>query len=319
MNKNTLKGAIFSIPMFFNEDHTVDYKALKNYLTKCLESPGVEVIFAMAYNTRYRQLSYSEIVEVSKLCCQMASSHAKKAIIGHPYTVTNSELLAYCHEVKQYNPYAISVLYPERYYGIKQAVKDFIDTPKQAGIPVLVHEQKLVSGFDGSLINWPEDLLTEVLSDDNVIAVKEDSKDDQITAKTIALSKKYHFDVIVAGGGKRRVRELIKNHGLSCWLNGSLMLFPELAKQVSEGYLNQDAAFMDWYEQKIESPYFDEFISKVGWHVGHKAALHYLGYCQLIERPPMPVLAAVKLDKFKPVLEQIRLNVKRNPTQIHNQ
>ena len=306
MNKNTLKGAVFSIPMFFNKDYTVDYMALKNYLTKCLESPGVEVIFAMAYNTRYRQLSYSEIVEVSRLCCQMASAHAKKAIIGHPYTITNSELLVYCHEVKKYNPYAISVLYPERYYGIKQAVKDFIAIPKQAGIPVLVHEQKLVSGFDGNLMNWPEDLLIDALNDNNVIAVKEDSKDNQITAKMIALSKKYHFDVIVAGGGKRRVRELIKNHGLDCWLNGSLMLFPELGKKVSEGYLNQDVGFMDWYEQHIEIPYFDGFISKVGWHVGHKAALHYLGYCDLVERAPMPTIMPEDLNKYKDLLSTIK-------------
>ena len=66
----------------------------------------------------------------------------------------------------------------------------------------LVHEQKLISGFNGKLIDWPDSLIQEVLKDPNVIAVKEDSKDNTITSKIIKLSKKYNFDVIVAGGGK---------------------------------------------------------------------------------------------------------------------
>ena len=74
---------------------------------------------------------------------------------------------------------------------------------QKSEIPVLVHEQKLVSGFDGSLINWPEDLLIKIFKDKNVIAVKEDSKNDEITSIVMRLSKEFNFDMIVAGGGKK--------------------------------------------------------------------------------------------------------------------
>lgn len=309
MRDNGLRGAVFSVPMFFKQDKSVDFHSLKSYLITCLKSEGVEAIFSMAYNTRYRQLTDEELFEVNKLCCQLANKYNKKAIIGHAYTITNSELNDYCNAIKKYNPYAISLLYPERYYGIDSALIDFFSIPKKSGIPVLIHEQKLVSGFDGSLIDWPKELLTAVFQDSNVIAVKEDSKNDQITADVMNMSRKFNFDVIVAGGGKKRVRKLIKEIDLKCWLNGSLMLFPEISKQVCDAYLNQNEAFTNMYEEKIETPYFDEVISKLGWHVGHKAALHILGYCELEERNPMPTISKDKLEIYKSLIIELQDNV----------
>jgi dihydrodipicolinate synthase/N-acetylneuraminate lyase len=187
---NKLRGSVFSVPMFFKKDKSIDFVSLENYIKKCLENPGVELIYAMSYNTRLRQLSLDEIIKVSKLCCELAKSYNKKAIIGHPYTITSDELHDYCQLIKKYNPYAISVLYPERYYGKNQPLIDFYSIPKKSNLNVLVHEQKLVSGFNGSLIDWPDDLISEVFRDKNIIAVKEDSKNDIITSKILKISKK---------------------------------------------------------------------------------------------------------------------------------
>lgn len=305
-NTKRLSGAIFSAPMFFKSNGEVDYISYENYITKCVKSEGVEVIYAMAYNTRFRQLSVEEIVKISKITCDLSNSFGKKAIIGHPYTITSKGLDAFCSTVSKFKPYAISVLYPERYYGMTKPLQDFFNIPKKYNINVLIHEQKLVSGFNGTLIDWPDDLINCILKEENVIAVKEDSKDNNVTSKILKLSEKYNFDVIVAGGGKRRVKELIKSDNLKCWLNGSLMLFPELAKIISEAYLRNDVKLIQLYEERIEIPYFEEFISKVGWHVGHKAALHILGYCELYERSPMPVISDTNLNKLKGVIEQIK-------------
>ena len=307
-NSKRLTGAIFSAPMFFKSNGEIDYISYENYITKCVKSEGVEVIYAMAYNTRFRQLSEEEIVKVSKITCDLANSFKKKAIIGHPYTITTKGLSTFCSIVSKFKPYAISVLYPERYYGMTKPLRDFFNIPKKHNIKVLVHEQKLVSGFNGQLIDWTDDLIKCILEDTNVIAVKEDSKDNNITSKILKLSDKYNIDVIVAGGGKRRVRELIHSDDLKCWLNGSLMLFPELAKIISEAYLRNDVKLIKLYEEKIEIPYFDEFISKVGWHVGHKAALHILGYCQLYERAPMPIISQENLNLFAPMILKLEQN-----------
>ena len=305
-NTKRLTGAIFSAPMFFKSNGEVDYTSYENYITKCVKSDGVEVIYAMAYNTRFRQLSDEEIVKVSKITCDLANSFKKKAIIGHPYTITSRGLSSFCSIVSKFKPYAISVLYPERYYGMTKPLQDFFNIPKEHNIKVLVHEQKLVSGFNGKLIDWPDNLINCILEENNVVAVKEDSKDNTMTSKILKLSEKYNFDVIVAGGGKRRVKELIKSDNLKCWLNGSLMLFPVLAKIISEAYLRNDVKLIQLYEEKIEIPYFDEFISKVGWHVGHKAALHILGYCDLNERAPMPVISNEDIQKYKPIVNELK-------------
>ena len=309
MRYNELRGAVFSVPMFFKQDKSVDFHSLKSYLITCLKSEGVEAIFSMAYNTRYRQLTNLELFEVNKLCCELANNYNKKAIIGHAYTITNTELNDYCNAIKKYNPFAISLLYPERYYGIDSALIDFFSIPKKSGIPVLIHEQKLISGFNGSLIDWPRELLSAVLKDSNIIAVKEDSKNDEITAYVMNMSRELNFNVIVAGGGKKRVRKLIKEIGLKCWLNGSLMLFPEITKQVCDAYLNENEVFTKMYEEKIETLYFDKVISKLGWHVGHKVALHVLGYCELEERNPMPTISSDKLETYKSITMEIKDNV----------
>ena len=308
---NKLKGSIFSIPMFFKKDKSIDFVSLEKYIAKCLKNPGVELIYAMSYNTRFKQLSLDEIIEVSKLCCELAKSYDKKAIIGHPYTITNDKLHDYCQLVKKYNPYAISVLYPERYYGKNQPLVDFYSIPKRSNLNVLVHEQKLVSGFDGSLIDWPDDLIGEVFKDENIIAVKEDSKNDIITSKILKISKKSGLNVIVAGGGKKRARKLMKEANLQCWLNGSLMLFPEICDKVIEAYLYGDENLISWYEENIETPYFDKFITKVGWHIGHKAALHFLGYCELEERAPMCQMSYQELDNYIDLLNKLKVNAQK--------
>lgn len=293
--------------MFFKKDKSIDFISLKNYINKCLDNPGIDVIYAMSYNTRLRQLSLHEIIEVSKVCCELANSRGKKAIIGHPYTITNNELHNYCQIVKEFNPFAISVLYPERYYGKNKPLVDFYSVPKLSGLNVLVHEQKLISGFNGSQIDWPDSLINDVFSDKNIIAVKEDSKNDLITKKILEISKKSNLNVIVAGGGKIRARKLIKEADLQCWLNGSLMLFPEIADKVIDAYLNNEKNLMNWYEKNIEIPYFDLFIKKVGWHIGHKAALHFLGYCELEERAPMTQMNVEELNEYSNLLNELKI------------
>ena len=78
MTEIGLKGAVFSVPMFFKSDKSIDFRSLDNYLIKCLENDTVEAIFSMAYNTRYRQLNSEELFEVNKKCCQLASTYNKK-------------------------------------------------------------------------------------------------------------------------------------------------------------------------------------------------------------------------------------------------
>ena len=49
----------------FLKDKSIDFVSLEKYIIKCLENPGVELIYAMSYNTRLKQLNLDEILQVS--------------------------------------------------------------------------------------------------------------------------------------------------------------------------------------------------------------------------------------------------------------
>ena len=46
---------------------------------------------------------------------------------------------------------------------------------------ILIHEMPLISGLGGHTINWPLDLLDQLADIPNIIAIKEDAKDDNYT------------------------------------------------------------------------------------------------------------------------------------------
>lgn len=304
-------GPYFSIPCFFKANNDIDYGALENYCSHLISYDSIDTLYTMAYNTRFRQLSHDEIFEVNKLVCDIANSNGKKAVIGHPYTLTNKELAKFSRKSKSINPYAISVLYPERYYNMNGPILDFLSTPVQEGLNIMIHEMKLVSGFNGGLINWPESLLKEALDLDGVVAIKEDSKNDGITELVNRLCNEKGIEVIVAGGGKVRLRKLVKEIGLRNWLNGSLMLFPYLSDKAIPAYLNGDDEYMDLYEKIVEQPFFEGVVSKFGWHLAHKAGLAALGYCELNERAPMPVMSITEFNKIKELILDIDHNAKK--------
>jgi dihydrodipicolinate synthase/N-acetylneuraminate lyase len=302
-----LKGPVFSIPMFFEKTGEVDYKSLQGYLEEVCSSSGVSAIYSMAYNTRYMQLSFEEVVAVNKLVCQIANHFSVPAIIGHPINLTSNELREYCRVVKAYNPFAISVLYPERYFNIDEQVIEYHSIPNEFGLRLLIHEMKLISGFNGELINWNKSLLSTCMDIPGCIGLKEDSKDDKISSFALELSLDNQQNMILAGGGKRRLIQFL-DEGLHCWLNGSLMLHPNATRKITKAIFDRENDMIQHYMNTVETPYFDDFISKVGWHVGHKCALHLAGKCGLYERAPMPTISADEFKKYKSTV----LNVIKN-------
>lgn len=306
-----MTGPYFSIPCFFQQDGRVDYRAITKYCEEIAQLDSVHTLYAMAYNTRYRQLSYDELVNVNKIVCEVANKNSIRAVVGHPYTITTAGLRDYCKEIAALRPYAVSVLFPERYYGLDEVLLEFMSIPNEYGIGIMIHEQKLVSGFNGSLINWPDNLLQKALDLPGVVCIKEDSKDDSITGKVLSLVDQDKIEVVVAGGGKRRVRKLVQEFGLKNWLNGSFLMFPFLADKYTEAYLNLNFELMDEFEQFIEIPLFDGLVKHYGWHTTHKAVLHVLGYCELAERAPMSVISAETLDSIKPKIQDILANAKK--------
>jgi dihydrodipicolinate synthase/N-acetylneuraminate lyase len=309
MSKVEYTGLTISSPLFFNSDESIDYLALGRYLDDVCANEYVGAVYSMAYNTRYRMLDDNEVYEVNKFIIERVKSHGKQVYVGHPYVFTRKTLEEYFQKLSNLPVDGVSMLYPERYYGVDEPIIDFLQMPKNYGLNVVLHEMKLVSGFNGELINWPESLLTKVFKQVDLVAVKEDSKDDDITDLVLNLCKEFDVHCVLAGGGKVRAQKFFTK-GLTTWLNGSTMFVPQLIDEVYKNFTSGNSEFIDWYLATVESPFFENVVAKYGWHLAHKVALEYFGYGHRYERFPHAAVSEVEFSKLKPLFEQMSNEVK---------
>ncbi len=300
-------GLTVSIPLFFNKDESIDYQTLNRYIEDLGTQKHISAIYSMAYNTRYRMLSDEEVYSLNIKILELTKKNGIACYVGHPYIFDRGRLENYLKEIAKFNPAGISMLYPERYYNIDEPLLEFLEMPAKFGMKVVLHEMKLISGFNGDLINWPEKLLRKVIKLDSVIGVKEDSKDDAVTRFVLDECKKNNVKCILAGGGKLRALKFI-DEGLDTWLNGTTMFFPKAIDVIYPAVMNRDMETINYYNENIEKPFFQKIVNKCGWHLAHKAALEFFGYGQRYERFPHAILP----DKDFIQLSSIFSNIKKS-------
>ena len=258
-----LPGLTISSPLFFNADESIDYDTLGRYLDDVCVNKHVSAVYSMAYNTRYRMLSDDEVLEVNRFITRRVKSRGHKVYVGHPYIFTRESLDAYLFEIAKDSPDGISMLYPERYYGIDDPIIEFLRAPLKHGLGVVLHEMKLVSGFNGELIDWPLSLLEKVFEEVPLIAIKEDSKSNDVTQLVLDLAKKSGVHCVLAGGGKIRAEEFIRR-GMLTWLNGSTMFLPKLIDRTYLAFVDSDENYKEWYLEYVERPFFSQIVSNCG-------------------------------------------------------
>jgi len=307
---NKIPGLTVSIPLFFHEDESIDYKTLADYIKELGTQKYISAIYSMAYNTRYRMLSEYEVLELNIEILRLAKESNLVCYVGHPYIFDRQRLEMYLENIAKYNPAGISMLYPERYYGIDDPIIDFLKMPEKFGLKSVLHEMKLVSGFDGALINWPEKLLRKSIRLDSVIGVKEDSKDDNIAHIVLDECMKQSSVCILAGGGKLRALKFVKE-GLDTWLNGTTMFCPRVIDKIYPAIMNNDHQLISFYIENIEKPFFDKIVKCFGWHLAHKAALQFFGYGSRHERFPHPIMPFDSYNKISDTLQNIKNSIEK--------
>ena len=240
MDEKKYSGLTVSIPLFFNKDESIDYHSLDNYIKELSSQSHISAVYSMAYNTRYRMLSDEEVLSLNKRILDITRDYNLTCYVGHPYIFNRSRLQNYLMEIAKHKPAGISMLYPERYYGIDEPLIEFFNMPSNYGLKVVLHEMKLVSGFDGELDKLAKDFDPKGSKKiDSVIGIKEDSKDDQITQFVLDECKRNNLKCILAGGGKTRALKFIKK-GLDTWLNGTTMFLPKAIDYIYPAIMNEN-------------------------------------------------------------------------------
>ena len=294
-----LKGPVFSIVTPFKGiDDNIDYNALEKYINYAY-SVGARNFFLMAYNSRFSELTNDEIKELSKAVVNYVKKAGEDTIVIvadplHCSTKTSSEFCRYAQDI---GADLISLIFREKYYSDEQVFKHYEYCAKSTDIGVLIHEMPFISGHGGYTMNWPIELLERIADLPNVIAIKEDAKDDEYTQKVINTLKD-RLTIILSGGGKSQWIKYADS-GCQSWLNGIGVFEPKLAVEFWKAYQKNDMKKCNNIINEIDIPFFAKGVDKYGWHLMIKAALEIRGHFKRQERMPMMELPEKDMEEIR--------------------
>ncbi len=296
-----IQGPVFTVMTPFKENGEIDYDVLEKYLHRIYDAGG-RIFYVTAYSSRYSVLSWEEIENLNEYVIETVKTINSDTIviIGDPIHCESEISLQFAEDAKYIGADAISLIYGERYYSNEAIYAHYEYINNRVDIPIVIHLTPLVSGITGQLMNWPIVLVDELIKLDNVIAIKEDSKDDDYTEKIIRIVDD-RLPIILSGGGKKR---WIKFR-TEAWLNGISMFEPKLAIKFWEA---SDLYRCDLY-RKIEIPFFEKIVSKYGWQLSIKAAMEARGIMSRRERLPMLAISDVEYLKVVKFMDNLPIEI----------
>ena len=65
MTDKQYPGITVSLPLFFNSDESIDFKTLTRYIDDLSSQRYISSVYSMAYNTRYKMLSDTELLDLN--------------------------------------------------------------------------------------------------------------------------------------------------------------------------------------------------------------------------------------------------------------
>ena len=302
-----LNGPVFSLITPFKDDLSIDYYSLEKYLNLLLASKSSQ-LYSMAFNGKYETLDSEEII-----CLNTFITAKVKAISPKIPVICGDEIFCSAkrtlHLLNHYFDIGCdlgSVLFGERYYSNNQIIDFFNYLTSNTKLKILVHEMKLQNGAGGPDINWPIDALSSILKNDSIIAIKEDSKDDDFLKSIGDQVNNSHF--VISGGGMKRWRCLQRSHNYQSWLNGIGVVFPEIETFYYQCYLSNEYEKCSYIEEHIEAPFFD-LLNNTYWHQLTKAGLAWRGVMEYHERLPMVSCTSKQYEYIHNSLEIISSNI----------
>ena len=303
-----IKGPVFSVMTPFREqDDEIDFPDLEKYLHKVYDAGG-RIFYVMGYNSRFSELSWGEIKTLNTFVTRVVKGIDPEAmvIVADPLHCSTAVSLEFANHAQLIGADMISLIFREKYYSNEQVYRHYSMIAEQVDIGILIHEMPFLSGYGGPMINWPVELLDRLADIDNVIAVKEDAKDDDYSHKVIATIKD-RVSIIISGRGKRQWLKFA-DHGCHAWLNGIGVFEPKLAIAFWNARQNDDHGFCNRIIDEIEVPFFEKIVSKYGWHLGIKAALETRGVMQRYERMPMLAVGDNEYQNVASIMSELPID-----------
>ena len=306
--RGRIQGPVFSVVTPFREsDDSIDFKALERYLEYAYEA-GARIFYVMGYNSRLSELSWEEI----KLLNAFVTTTVKHlgsdtiSIVADPLHCPTSVSMDFCKYSEDIGADIVSLIFREKFYSHEQVVKHYEMCAGASSIGILIHEMPFICGKSGHPMNWPVDLLDQLADIPNVIAIKEDTKEDAYSRDVINTIKD-RLAIVISGGGKRQWLRFA-DLGCKAWLNGIGGFEPKLAVRFMETYRRNDRASWQRIIDDIEIPFFKNGVEVYGGHLVIRAALEIRGHFPRHERMPMLPLSDRMVDDVRKWFEKLPID-----------
>jgi 4-hydroxy-tetrahydrodipicolinate synthase len=305
--KERLQGCIYTIFTPFDAQEKIDYEAIARYLTHIYRTGGRK-FYAMAYNSRYSQLSHTEIMELNAFCIKTVKNLDRDniVIVGDPIHCSTKETTEFSRHAKDHGADLVSLLVREKYFSDEQIIDHYAEVGRDAKIGILVHEMPFLSGMNGLQMHWPKSLFHKLPKVPEIVALKEDAKDFETTC--LALSLEPRIRVVIAG--RKSALMPYRAHGARAYLNGISMLDARIGEAFWEAWNNNDEKMMKFIVEKLEAPFFDRVCGKYGWHRSNKALLQTAGFMHRRDRMPMPHLSDADFKLVEEVYKDVSVACK---------
>lgn len=306
--RSRISGPIFSIVTPFREsDDEIDFASLEKYITYAYQS-GARNFYVMGYNSRFSELSWEEIKILNTFTTKTVKSLGSDTImiVADPLHCSTSTSIDFCRHAENIGADIISLIFREKYYSEDQVFKHYELCANSCQIGILIHEMPFVSGHGGHNINWPVSLLDRLADLPNIIAIKEDAKNDEYTHEVISTIRD-RLSIIISGGGKRQWIQFA-DLGCQAWLNGIGVFEPKLAILFWQAYKNKEEKLWRKIIDEVEKPFFDKGVSKYGWHLTIRAALEIRGHFSRYERMPMLALTDQEVSSIRQWFDQLPID-----------
>ena len=300
--KNKLYGCFHTVFTPFNEEHQVDYETFDKYL-ETLYQQGATKFYVMAYNSRYSQLKHEEIMSLNGFCIKKVKSLSTNniVIVGDPIHCSTAETIEFTAHAKECGGDLVSLIVREKHFFDEQILEHYSMVGDATNMPILVHEMPFLSGYDGKQIHWPNSLIDRLVDIPQIIALKEDAKDFDVTCHALKLEPRIR--VIIAG--RKSSFMPFKEYGAKAYLNGISIMDASIGELFWKSYLQNDSDTIKFIMEKLEAPFFDNCVSKYGWHRTNKALLQAAGLMHRRDRMPLKHLSDIEYQEIELVYSEV--------------
>lgn len=305
--KEKLDGCFYTIFTPFLADESIDFESLEKYLT-ILYKQGARKFYAMAYNSRYSQLTHKEIMELNEFCIRIVKKLDVDniVIVGDPIHCSTKETIEFTQHAKDAGADLISLIIREKYFTDGQIIEHFSEVGRTTNMAILVHEMPFLSGYDGSQMHWPDSLLESLPKVPEIIALKEDAKNFSTTCKALKLEPRIR--IIIAGIKANLIQ--YRNLGARGYLNGISIIDARIGEAFWKAYKNGDDDIIEDILLKLEAPFFERCAGKYGWHRTNKALLQAAGFMHRRDRMPLQHLSDDDFVNVQKVFTEVNETIK---------